>query len=212
MNGISTRLPAATGAFYVMALVVGDTVWAAGSANGAPAGRVLVVLGFTAFVVFAAFLHRALQEADGPSGWLPTLALDAGLLYSAVVFAAQPPRMIEAYREDALSPELVRTLEDLNGGGFVISGLLLGLFCATASGIGLRHGLFPRWLGWSGAVAGWLALVAGVVGMVAPGLYLPVPFLACLAWTASVSILLTVRPIRRADVAARPAVTTAPVA
>jgi hypothetical protein len=202
VNGISTRLAAAAGAFYVVALVTGDPLVAAGSAGVERAGRVLVVLGFTAFVVFVAFLHRSLREADGQSGWLPTLALDAGLLYSAVVFAAQPPRMIVTYRGDALSPELVRTLEDLNGGGFVASGLLLGLFCATASHIARRRGVLPRWLGWFGAAAGWLALVSGVVGMAEPDLYLPVPFLACLVWTASVSILLTVRPVHRAPVPA----------
>jgi hypothetical protein len=196
MHGISTRVAAATGAFYVLVVIVGDQMGTSGSALAQRIGYGLIILGFTAFVVFVAFLHRILREAEGRSGWLATVALSAGLLHSAVRFAAQPPRMVAAYRGDALSPELARTLEDLNGMGFVMSGLLLGLYCAAAGHVVLRHSGLPRWLGWSGAVTGWLALVAGVVGMVDPDLYLPVPFLVGLLWTAAVSVLLTVRTER----------------
>jgi hypothetical protein len=212
MNGTSTRVAAATGAFYVIAIIVGEQVMAADSTLVQRVGYELAVLGFTAFVVFVAFLHRILRDAEGPGGWLATLALSAGVLHSAVRFGAQPPRMVVDYRGDALSSELARTLEDLNGTAFVVTGLLLGLYCAAAGGVFLRHGGLPRWLGWFGAVAGWLALAAGVVGMADPDLYVPWPFLAGLVWTAIVSIVLAVRPDRRSHQPAPRAASTAPAA
>jgi Domain of unknown function (DUF4386) len=212
MDGTLTRAAAATGAFYVIAIIVGEQVMAADSALVERVGYGLIVLGFTAFVMFVAFLHRILRAAEGPGGWLATVALSAGVLHSAVRFGAQSPRMVVGHRGEALSSELARTLEDLNGTAFVVSGLLLGLYCAAAGAVCVRHGVLPRWLGWFGAVAGCLALAAGVVGMAAPDLYVPVPFLAGLIWTAIVSVVLTVRPVRPAHEPATQEPTIAPAA
>jgi hypothetical protein len=196
MNVIFARLAAASGAFYVIAVMVGGALMESGSAAVARASYALAVLGFTAFVVFVGFMHRILRLAEGPDGWVATVALGAGLLHSAVRFEAQAPRMVGLYRGDGLSPELARTLEDLNGAAFVVTGLLLGLYAASAGWMCLKHRLLPRWLGWFGEVAGVLAVVAGVAGIVDPGGYIPLPFVAGLVWTMVVSILLTVHPRR----------------
>ena len=204
MNSIPARLAAASGAFYVVAIMVGPAMAEADEINLARAGYMLGVLGFTAFVVFVGFMHRVLRLAEGPDGWVATVALGAGLLHSAVRFEAQAPRMVEAHRGDALSPELARTLVDLNSMAFVVTGLLLGLYAVSAGWVCVAHRLLPRWLGWFGLVSGVLAVAAGIVGMVDPDLYIPLPFLAGLVWTLVVSILLTVRP-RRLEQAATPA-------
>lgn len=204
MNKITTRLAAATGAFYVIAIMIGGQLMESEAVSVARAGYLLAVLGFTAFVVFVGFLHRILRLAEGPGGWVATVALGAGLLHSAVRFEAQAPRMVVASRGDALSAELAGTLVDLNGMAFVVTGLLLGLYCASAGWVGLAHRVLPRWLGWFGLVSGLLAVGAGVAGMVHPSSYLPVPFLAGLAWTLIVSILLTVRPQLPESASARP--------
>ena len=198
MNGFSARLAAASGAFYVIAVIVGNALMGADAGYLARAGYALAVLGFIAFVVFVAFMHRILRIAEGPDGWVATVALGAGLLHSAVRFEAQAPRMVEAYRGDALSPELARTLVDLNGMAFVVTGLL-GLYVASAGWVCVKHRLLSRSLGWFGLVTGVLAVLAGVVGMVDPDLYVPLAFLAGLVWTLVVSILLTVRPRRPAQ-------------
>ncbi|HYN64209.1 MAG TPA: DUF4386 family protein, partial [Candidatus Limnocylindrales bacterium] len=207
MNVISARLAAASGACYVIAIMVGGTLMEADSVALARAGYTLSVLGFTAFVVFVGFMHRILCLAEGPDGWVATVALGAGLLHSAVRFEAQAPRMVEAHRGDALSPELARTLVDLNEMAFVVTGLLLGLYAASAGWVCVKHRLLSRWLSWFGLVSGVLAVVAGIVGMVDPDLYIPLPFLAGLVWTLVVSILLTVRP-RRLEHASAPPVPT----
>src|SRR5215218_3976615 len=106
MSGISERLAAASGAAGIAVLVGGEIF--NGDGPLARAGYALVVLSFVAFLVFLAFLHRILREAEGPGGWVATLALGAGLVYAAVRFAAQPPRMVAFYRDD-LTPESART-------------------------------------------------------------------------------------------------------
>jgi hypothetical protein len=211
MNGTSSRVAAATGAFYVIAIIAGEQLMAADSTVVAQAGYGLAVLGFTAFVVFVAFLHRVLRDAEGPAGWLATLALSAGLLHSAVRFEAQAPRIIGQYRGGALSQELARTLADLNGAAFVVTGLLLGVYCAAAGRVCLAHRIGPRWLAWFGAVSGVLAVPAAVVGMTDPDRYLPLAFLAGLIWTLVLSVVLTVRPVRTSGESVRrePAVSAA---
>jgi hypothetical protein len=194
MTGISERLAAASGAAGVVVLIVGGEIFN-GDGPLARAGYALVVLSFVAFIVFLAFLHRILREAEGPGGWVATLALGAGLVYAAVRFAAQPPRMVAFYRDD-LTPESARTLVDLNDTAFVSSGLMLGLFVAAAAWVFLVHRVLTRWIGWVGLVSGVLAVAAGVVGMAYPAGYFPVPFLAGLLWILVVSVLLTVRPRR----------------
>lgn len=196
MNAFSARLAAASGAFYVVGVLVGGALVQSESGVVARASYALAVLGFTAFVVFVGFLHRILRLAEGPDGWVATVALGAGLLHSAVRFEAQAPRMVGAYRGDALSPELSRTLVDLNDMAFVVTGLLLGLYTAAAGWVCLAHRLQPGWLGWFGLVTGLIAVIAGGVGMVDPGSYIPLAFVAGLVWTLVVSILLTVRPRR----------------
>ena len=210
MNSGSSRMAAATGAFYIVAIIAGEQLMAADSTIVARAGYGLAVLGFTAFVVFVAYLHPVLRAAEGPGGWLATLALSAGLLHSAIRFGGQAPRIIGQYRADALSPELARILEDLNGAAFVVTGLLLGLYCAAAGRLCLAHGIGPRWLAWFGTVSGLLAVPASVVGMADPDLYAPVAFLAGLIWTLILSVVLTVRPQPVVHGSASPAGVAAP--
>jgi hypothetical protein len=194
MSIITARIAAASGAIYVVTVLVGGALMSSSDVVLSRFGYALAVLGFTAFVVFLGFVHRLLRHAEGPDGWLATVALAAGVLHSAVRFEAQAPRMVASFRGDELSPELAGVLVDLNGMAFVVTGLLLGLYCASAGAVCVAHRLLPRWLGWFGVVSGVLALAAGTVGMVDPASYLPVPFLAGLLWTLIASVLLAARP------------------
>jgi hypothetical protein len=60
----------------------------------------LAILAFGAFLVFVAYLHRVLRRAEGPDGWLATVALGGGVLYLAIKVGSAAPIMTGFYRRD----------------------------------------------------------------------------------------------------------------
>jgi hypothetical protein len=216
MNGISARLAAASGAFYVVAILVGNVMELSGSSEGTGraaalaglqrelsvvnvAGFVLAMLGFAAFVVFLGYLKGAIRRAAGTAEWLADAAFGAGLLSLAVKIGSIAPITAGVYRKDELTAGLARTLVDLNGAAFVVFGLLFGLFVAATGSACLVYRMSGRWIGWTGVVIGLLALVAGLAGVLVPSGYNPMAFVAGLVWTLVLSLVLAVRERRAAD-------------
>jgi hypothetical protein len=203
------RLAAASGAIYVVAVMVGNGIATAGQSNveSGPAvltdlqhrstaqsiGVAMEVLSFAALLVFLAVLYRALRRAERPDGWAASAAFGTGLVATAVKLASAAPGLAAFLRRDDLSPALARTLNDLGGGAFVVSGYTFGIFVALAAGSAYGSLALPRWLSISGLVAGVLTIAAGVAGVLSPAGYVPVPFLLCLVWILAASIVLSVR-------------------
>jgi predicted nucleic acid-binding protein len=209
----SQRLALASGAIYVLAILIGNGLAEGGESSGDDAavvlaelqrglspvqvfGLTLEILGFALFVVFLGALYRALRRAGGSDGdsWLAVAALGGGLISIAVKVASIGPGMTARMRADDLSPELARTLEDLGGASFVISGYTLGIFLAAAALATLVTRIVPRWLASAGVVVGVLTLAAGTAGILDPAGYVPIPFLLGLLWILVVSVVLAVRP------------------
>jgi hypothetical protein len=172
-------------------------------------GFVLEMLGFAAFLVFLGYLHGALRRIEGNAGWVADVAFGAGLLTLAVKLGSVAPIMAATYRKDELTPDLARTLVDLNDAAFVVFGLLFGIFVVAAGAAGLAYGMSGRWLGWTGVGIGLLAVGAGTVGMLTVDDYNPMAFVAGLGWTLVLSVVLAVRgrrteePGRRESIARR---------
>jgi hypothetical protein len=202
----SNRFAAATGAIYVALVMVGSGL---ATGNGDPqdgpailahlrAGRTPVetvgvtmeILGFGLFLLFLGHLYRVLRRAEGVEGWGAAVALGAGLVTTAVKLAAATAMLASEAHPDQLTPDLARVLNDIGGGGFVISGYLYGIFVLAAAGSAFVSRALPRWLAISGLVAGVLTVAAGVAGILDPISYVPVPFLLCLAWVLVTSIVL----------------------
>lgn len=212
MTTIPTRLAAASGAFFVVAILVGNVMAFGGADDGTDGasilaslqrerslvnvtGFVLETVGFAAFLVFLGYLRRAVRTAGG----VADVAFGAGLLCLAVKLGSVAPLMAASYRGDELTTDLARTLVDLNDAAFVIFGLLFGLFVAAAGAAYLAAGASGRWMGWTGVGIGLLAFAAGVVGVVAVESYNPMVFVAGLVWTLVLSLVLAVRGRRAAD-------------
>src|SRR3712207_6087374 len=85
-------------------------------------GLVLELLGFAVFAVFLGYLYRTLRRADAGS-WLPAAALVGGVTMLAVKLGSAGPMFAAVLRKDEISPELARTLVDINSGAFWISWL-----------------------------------------------------------------------------------------
>lgn len=202
------RIAAATGAIYVALIMVGSGL---ATGNGDPqdgptilahlrqgrsptetVGVTMEVLGFAVFLVFLGYLYRVLRRAEGTEGWGAAVALGAGLVTTAVELAAATAMLASEAHPDQLTPDLARVLNDIGGGGFVISGYLYGIFVLAAAGSAFVSRALPRWLSLIGLVAGALTLAAGTAGILDPAGYVPVPFLLCLAWVLATSIVLTI--------------------
>jgi hypothetical protein len=156
------------------------------------------ILGFAVFLAFLGYLHRVLRRAEGPDGWGAVVALGAGLVTTAVKLATASAGVTALVHLDQLTPDLARTLHDIGGAGFVVSGYLYGIFALAASGSAFVSRALPRWLSISGLVAGVLTVAAGTAGILDPAGYVPVPFLLCLAWVLVTSIVLVLRGRRPA--------------
>ncbi|MCW2637499.1 MAG: hypothetical protein JWQ99_3866 [Blastococcus sp.] len=209
----SQRLAASTGAAYVLAVLVGNELASAGTGSaddGAAVladlqrprstvnviGTVLEVLGTALLIVFVGYLYRVLRRAEGSVGWWAAPAFGAGLITVAVKLASAGPVLAGRLRADELTPDLARTLDDLNGAAFVISGFTFGIFVLTAAAAALSGRVLPRWLAIAGLVTGVLGIAAGTAGVLDPAGYVPVPFLLGLAWVLGVSGILAVRSSR----------------
>jgi hypothetical protein len=203
------RLAAASGAIYVVAVMVGNAIATAGQSNvesgqavladlqhrgtAQSVGLAMEILSFVALMVFLGFLYRALRRAERPDGWAAAAAFGVGLIATAVKLASAAPGLAAYLRRDDLTPLLARTLDDLGGGAFVVSGYTFGIFVALAAGSAFGSLALPRWLSISGLVVGVLTIAAGIAGALSPAGYVPIPFLLCLAWILTTSIVLTVR-------------------
>jgi hypothetical protein len=220
--GWPERLAAASGGIYVVLLLVGSGLAFGGSPSStATANQILaylktntgpkvnlgiqlVLVAFVAFVVFLAYLHRVLRDAEGPGGWLSTGALAGGLLAMAVKLGGGAAGWAAMARRDVLSPELARTLVDLDSGAFVMSWLGHGILLLAVAAVALRTGVLPRTLGWLGLVLG-IGCVASV--MTPSANPWPLPFLLWLPWVVAVSVVL----VRRAGQPTTPAAEPTPI-
>lgn len=206
------RLAAATGAIYAVAIMVGNGIATSGQSN-TPTGQqvlhdlqhrttaqnvgiVLEVLAFAALMIFLGYLYRVLRRAERPESWGAAAALVTGIVPTAVKLGSAAPGLAALLRRDDLTPDLARTLNDIGGAAFIISGWAFGVFVAVAAGAAFFSRVLPRWLAVSGLVVGALTVVAGVAGVLDPAGYMPVPFLLCIAWVLVTSVVWTLRPPR----------------
>ena len=193
MNGISQRLGAASGAYFVVAAVLGSL------GDKGTVGTLVMFSGIAALLVFLGFLHATLDRAGAGAESLAGTVTASGLVFLAlqgVEFG-----LIAVDHQGGGSGQL---LPGLGAAVFVVSTVFFGLFVLAAART-LARRVLPAWASWAGTAAGALAAVAGAAGTVNVDAFIPLPYMAALLWTAVVSALLTVRPRSAArQAAARP--------
>ena len=170
--------------------------WFAESSQTYRVGHFVAGLAFLLFYVpFFAGLCERLRAAEGtPAIWSRVtwagamLSPAAGTTSGAFIVGA-------ALLAETVSPEVARFAIASNFYGFVVSGALSGIAMTGAALVIVRTGVFPRWLGWAGAVISAAAFLgsAAIVESDPAGVFATVNGVAWLAyflWVAALAVLL----------------------
>jgi MFS family permease len=195
---------AATVTFIVGVLMVGNSpegsdsnakvlAWYAdrGHRTGVIIGA-YVLMFFGLFLLwFAAGLRQRLRTAVGEDGRLANVALGGAVLCIALVWggalalAAIPAGEAFGSEPAITNSDLARFLPQVGFGAILVGGMFGAIaMIDAASVVGLRTGLFPRWLVWLGFVCG-VVLLFGAFFL---------PLIALPVWLIGMSVVLFRRP------------------
>lgn len=210
------RVAAATGALFVVLVMVGNQIDVAGTdqsahptgssvlhdagtqahSMSAAIGFTLEFLGFMAFVVFLGYLLdlRRRTSAPGTGAVASATAVCAGLTMLIIKLASAVPMGAVLLDHAGMSPELARVLNDMGGVAFVIGWLPYAVFVGAAALGLLRAGLVGRPTAIVGAVVGAAGFVLALISLQDPINGNPMAWMAGLLWTLVVSVRLAVRP------------------
>jgi hypothetical protein len=212
------RLGAVSGVLWFVLTMVGNVLNTAGTDQSAkPSGEQILadlqrsstsadigfgmeLLGFLALLVFLGYLYATLRRADARS-WLPATALVGGVTMIAIKLGSAAPIFAAMYRKDEITPDLARTLVDINSGAFWISWLPFAVLVTATAASMLSSHLVARPLAWTGVVFGVAGLVPAVILPVALSDYGIAPFMLSYIWLAVIAGVLA---FRRSQVASSP--------
>lgn len=202
------RIGAASGAAYVLLILVGNQLAMGGNVDPHPSGAkdltdftssptVSAVIGFTmeflgflVFLFFLGWLVQALRSRGGAAGWLAGVVGFAGVTTVAVKIASVMPMTAGRLDHAELTPAAARVLADMNSAAFVISFLTFGTFLFAAGLAILASGFLGRFAGWAAVVLGIVGVLLTLATKVDPVNANPMPFLAGLIWMLVVSVRL----------------------
>jgi hypothetical protein len=143
-------------------------------------------------LVFVVRASSAIRQAD-EHGLLATLALAAGIINMALVFASFG---IMAARDvgagHGLTQQSVILLADLNWGSYFLSWPSMAMFVGCAAAGAIRARALPAWLGWTGAAIGAVALA----GCLDPVNFGQLTQLLPIIWIAAAAVALAMRGTR----------------
>lgn len=218
------RLGAATGALYVVLVMLGNSgVLSGGGSGPAPdltasrsdVARWVVTLpapgpldwlsvavegaGLLCMLIFTAYLYSLLRNAEEGRGWLAVAALTGGLLSVAIKMSSLSPMLALFYRaHSGMDAQLATALLDQNSFSFIETWAANGILLTAAGLAGHRYRALPSWLAWSGIVIGALLLIATPFAL---GPVYPVTLLF-LAWMLVAGVMLVIRPQSRQGIQA----------
>lgn len=197
------RLPAGAGVAYALVGFIGwsllpigkvqptDSAEAIAKQVLAERGRISAGILLTLFslfflLVFVAWLHRWLRDAEGPGGWAATLALIGGAITVAmllvVVLLSIATTVLDGYGSD---PVIARTLLVLQWQAVAVAFIPSAAFVGGTSLVGWASGRLPRWLVFAG--------FAISVGLLVPPLAF-LPFILSSLWVGVLAVVLLQRP------------------
>jgi hypothetical protein len=127
-----------------------------GSLSQAMTGGYIEYLGFLVFLVDAVLIARLLRGSGELQRWFGSCIAAAGAVYTAVTvavgFAAGAAAVYDGHHGASLMTAV--TVDDVRNFGFFLSVGVLGVFTLAVAGAIQATGVLPRWLAWTGYLAG----------------------------------------------------------
>jgi hypothetical protein len=130
-------------------------------------------LAATFILFFGGWLRRLLRDAEGPGGILSAVAFGGAIVFSAGAAVAGSIHIALADLADDIDPVALQAINGIDYSMFMFFPVGMGTMAIAAGISAVRHGALPRWLGWSGIVAGALFFSPGFfVALVAVPLWI----------------------------------------
>jgi hypothetical protein len=216
LTTVRDRIGAATGALFVVLIMIGNQISMSGTDQSAhPSGAavlkdaaheagstastigfVLEFLGFVAFIGFIGYLADAWRRrADRTQGNIGgATAVVAGIVMLAIKLGSIAPSGAVMLDRQTMDPGLAQALNDTNGVSFVLSWLPFAVFVAAAAFALRKTSLVGRPTAYIGAFIGIAGLALALLGLNDPLNGNPMGFMLGLLWTLVVSVRLAVKP------------------
>ena len=198
------RVGAFSGAAYVLLANLGSSLIGENSSGAeSPGQRILdeqqryaenpwtnlafamLIFAQMALMMFVGYLCSRVRDA----GWLATTALIGGIAALIANFLSVSLVIAVFVLRDDISPELARTLQDVDGAGHLVQLLPLGVFALFASAAALVTRTLGRVLSWAGIAVGATSIVVlAASGLPANEEFFMWPFLLVLLWIVVLSL------------------------
>ncbi len=195
-----SRLGAACGIAYVVLMFVGNGIGGEADRVTAPGAfmtaKILELVGFAAFICFAAFLFEHLRRAD--RSWLPGAVVVVAAVDLAVKLSTAAAWLVHAsLRAGELDAATVQLLDDIGAVGFALTFFTHGLLVLFISLSTLRSPFGTTWTARVGVVIG----AASVATILLPldSEVAALPFLLTMFWLVAYGVV-TLRALARAGV------------
>ena len=124
------------------------------------ASYLLLAVGLTVIMVFAAGLYRIIRRAEGEDGWLAPASLASVVAGAGIFGAGLALFMVVAYRP-AVDPAVARAFWDGGWLAINIAGFGFTAWIAIVAVATFRHRMLPVW-------TAWIAVPVALIGFVGP--------------------------------------------
>lgn len=159
--GMDTKAHANNSDAEIMEWYAGDNAWRAYLAFlGAMAGA-------GALLAFFAGLYAVIRRGEGGTGYLSLLMMSGAVVFAAFFVIAVTLTSATAvaydyednFRAGGIDPQTVRLLDVIGFSLLSVAAMGGALAAGSAAIVGLRNGVLPHWLAWSGAAVAVLLLL-----------------------------------------------------
>ena len=118
-------------------------------------GAVLIGVCAIALLFWTAELRSVLRDAEGPSGNLSAVAFAGAIVFvgGSLIGASIHIALADyANNTDVIQPQVFQTLNAFDWSNFLFFPVGLGTLLLASGLCSIRHGAFPKWLGWTAIV------------------------------------------------------------